>query len=233
MNGDRQRGFDWHGRRRGKKLRPGQLALIDKLLPKLRIANADRPDAAFAPGLDDIWLEIGFGGGEHLAAQAARRPDIGFIGCEPFITGVARLLSFIERDGLANIRILDDDARPLLDRLPDASIGRAYLLFADPWPKTRHHKRRFINDENLGRLARVLKDGAELRFASDHQGYVAWALEKAAHHPDFRWTAMSPRDWRSPPADWIATRYEDKALARGDAPSYLLFKRRARKAIDP
>jgi len=233
VNEARPRGFDWHGRRHGKKLRPGLQALVDTLLPKLRIDDGRQINAIFQANTKDVWLEIGFGGGEHLAEQAARNPDIGFIGCEPYINGVARLLSFVDRDGLENVRIVDDDDRPLLDQLPDASLGRAYLLFADPWPKARHNKRRFMNPENLDRLSRVMKDGAELVFASDHPGHVEWALEVALKHPDFHWTARQPNDWRIPPVDWVQTRYEKKALSNGIKSSYLLFERQPRTAINP
>ena len=177
---------------------------------------------------DQVWLEIGFGAGEHLAAQAKAHPQTGFIGCEPFINGVAKLLTSIQTYNLKNIRICDDDARPLLDVMDDRSIDRAFILFSDPWPKKRHHKRRFIIEENLNRLARVLKDNAELRFASDHYGFVSWALEQFINHPAFSWNASSIRDWRIPPQDWVATRYEEKALARRVRPTYLLFKRLAR-----
>jgi len=172
-----------------------------------------------------VWLEIGFGGGEHLAAQAKIYPDIGFIGCEPFINGVAKLLAAIRDDNLKNIRICDDDARPLLDAMDGDCIERAFILYSDPWPKKRHNKRRFIVKENLDRLARVMKDGAQLHFASDHMDFVSWSLQHLIAHPDFAWQARSARDWRMPPADWVPTRYEEKALARGERPAYLLFTR--------
>ncbi len=222
---------DWHGRRLGKRLRPGQKRLLEQRLPAVRITAAD-PDPRFGDTMAEaprrVWLEIGFGGGEHLAAQAARHRDVGFIGCEPFINGVAKLLAAVRDEGLDNVRICDDDARPLLDALPEQSIDRAFVLFSDPWPKKRHNKRRFINGENLDRLARVLKDGAELRFASDHGDFVSWSLERLRAHPDFVWTARRAADWRRPPEDWVSTRYEEKALARGIKPSYLLFRRRPR-----
>jgi len=175
-----------------------------------------------------LWLEIGFGGGEHLAAQARAHPDIGFIGAEPFINGVAKLLSAISDGALQNIRICDDDARPLLDAMAENSVDRAFVLFSDPWPKRRQNKRRFIVKENLDRLARVMKDGAELRFASDHMGFVSWSLQALIEHPCFSWNARRANDWRIPPEDWQPTRYEEKALARGERPAYLLFSRLAR-----
>ncbi len=224
-------GFDWHGRRLGKRLRPGQKELLEKRLPEIRL-SADSPDPHFDKTMSSppgqVWLEIGFGGGEHLAAQAAAHPDIGFIGCEPFINGVAKLLAAIRDEGLKNVRICDDDARPLLDSMADSSVDRVFVLYSDPWPKKRHHKRRFIVKENLDRLARIMKDGAELRFASDHMGFVSWALTHLIAHPSFAWTARSASDWREPPDDWVPTRYEEKALARGERPAYLLFTRRPR-----
>lgn len=222
---------DWHGRRHGKKLRPGLKRLVEQQLPQLRV-TAQNPDPCFTKTMghdpERVWLEIGFGGGEHLAAQAQAHPDIGFIGAEPFINGVAKLLSAMHEDGLVNIRICDDDARPLLEAMPDQSIERVFVLFSDPWPKTRQNKRRFIVEENLDRLARIMKDGAQLRFASDHMGFVAWSLQRLLDHPCFTWSARSAQDWRTPPADWQATRYEQKALARGERPVYLLFDRLAR-----
>jgi tRNA (guanine-N7-)-methyltransferase len=173
-------------------------------------------------------LEIGFGGGEHLAAQAAAHPAVTLLGCETFVNGIASLLTHVEAHRLGNVHIFPDDAGLLLRKLPDASIGRIFLPFLDPWPKTRHHKRRFVQRHSLDALARVLEDGAELRFASDHPGYVAWMLELALEHPSFAWTARGPEDWRLRPADAAATRYETKALARGARCYYLRFLRRPR-----
>ena len=220
----------WYGRRRGHKLRPGRQALMKSLLPRLRLklppagATLD-PAGAFDFSVSEVRLEIGFGAGEHLAAQAGARPDIGFIGCEPFVNGVAGLLSRIESEGLTNVRVFDDDARKLLPCLPEASIGRIYALFTDPWPKKRHHRRRFISDQTVGELARALADGGELRLASDHMGYVEWMQERVARHPDFDWPAQSKGDWTDPPADWAETRYERKAKKQGLKPVYLRFLR--------
>ena len=186
--------------------------------------------ALFGRPMAEVWLEIGFGGGEHLAAQARAHPEIGLIGCEPYVNGVASLLAHMQRDGLTNIRIFDDDARLLLGSLADASIGRAFLLFSDPWPKKRHHKRRFISRESLDTLARLLKDGAELRFASDHMGYVRWTLELATRHPCFGWLAGSKQDWLQRPAGGIETRYEAKASAAGAVCVHLAFERLKRRA---
>jgi tRNA (guanine-N7-)-methyltransferase len=221
----------FRGRRKGRALRPGRQRLLDKLLPHLKIdlsAESVDPAGLFACAPRDVWLEVGFGGGEHLAEQARTHPDTGMIGCEPFINGVAKLLSEIDRDRLDNIRIHPDDARDLIDRLPDASIGRAFVLFADPWPKARHSDRRFIGPENLDRLARVMKDGAELRIASDQMPLIRWMLFHTTRHPDFEWSARGPQDWRSRPADWPATRYEAKAVAKGIHCIYLTFHRRTR-----
>ena len=181
----------WHGRRRGHALRKGRQTLIEKLLPRLRMpaaVGAAPTDLAplFPKTVEDVWLEVGFGAGEHLLEQARLHPAVGMIGCEPFVNGVAALLAGVERDGLSNVRVFDDDARLLLPRLPDAAIGRVFVLFADPWPKKRHHKRRFLAEENLDALAQVMKDDAELRFASDHMEFVRWTLDKVTRHPAFR-----------------------------------------------
>jgi len=178
------------------------------------------------------WLEIGFGGGEHLAMQAVRHPEVGFIGAEVFVNGVASLLGHIERLGLANIRIHAADVRPLLARLPLGALERAFLLFPDPWPKARHARRRFISGENLDLLARILEPGGELRIATDDSGYLAWTLQQLSIRSDFEGPAGSPENWRLRPADWPETRYEEKAIAAGRAPVYLRFRRRSAMA-DP
>lgn len=175
--------------------------------------------------IEDVWLEIGFGAGEHLLWQAERNPQVGLIGAEPFINGVAKLLSKLAAEPLRNnIRLHTGDARDIIAALPDESLGRVFILFPDPWPKTRHHKRRFIQMEMLDELARVMKKGAELRFASDDKTYVAYALERLMAHDKFQWTASCAEDWRSRPADWPPTRYEIKAI-RG-VPVFLRFKRK-------
>ena len=222
------------GRRHGKRLTRARAELLESLLPKLRVSlpvagGAMDPKTLFSTPPDDVWLEIGFGAGEHLAAQARARGDVGFIGCEPFINGLAALLGEIEKDNLANVRVLDDDARLLLDALPDGCLGRVFILFPDPWPKARHWKRRIFSTETLDRLARVMKAGAELRFATDHMapdgGYLRWALGVGVAHPGFEWTAEGPSDWRGRPPDWVETRYERKALGQGLAPVCLCFRR--------
>ncbi|MEQ8229129.1 MAG: tRNA (guanine(46)-N(7))-methyltransferase TrmB [Rhodospirillales bacterium] len=218
----------FYGRRRGKKLRPGRRALIEDLLPKLRVPSGGGPlDPAglFDPAVSDVWLEVGFGAGEHLAAQAAAHPDIGFIGCEPFVNGVAALLAQIHAQNLGNVRLHDDDARLLLPNIASGSIGRFYLLYSDPWPKTRHWNRRFVQTDTLDQIARILKPGGLFRFATDHMGHARWALGLAANHPGLQWTAREPQDWRERWADGYATRYEEKGLA-GPTPVYLEFCRR-------
>jgi len=216
------------GRRKGHPLSQRQTALIANLLPRLLLdlaAPIADVAALFAVPVSEAWLEIGFGGGEHLAWQAARHPRIGFIGCEPFINGVAKLLAEIERQDLANIRIHDGGAGEVLDWLPDSAIGRAFLLHPDPWPKKRHWKRRFVTAENLDRLARVMAPGAELMIASDWPDYVDWMLRRLTAHPDFAWTARCAEDWRGRPADWPETRYEAKAVRQGRRPIFLRFLR--------
>jgi len=229
-----QRRRTLHGRRRGKPLRPGRQRLLETLLPTLRYSpgaaapGSLEPAGLFSPTVSDVWLEIGFGGGEHLAAQATANPDVGLLGAEPFRNGVARLLGHIDSHGLGNVRIVEDDATPLLQELAAASIGRAFLLFPDPWPKRRHHKRRFVNPGNVAELARVLRDGALWRIATDDMDYCRWILAALTDAADFEWLARRPTDWRQRPADWPATRYEAKALAAGRRPAYLSFRRRAR-----
>ena len=213
-----------YGRIKARPIKPRQAALLDSLLPRLRAPAEPFDPGALAPEAKAVWVEIGFGGGEHLAAQAARHPDVLIIGAEPFQNGVASALRHIDEQQLANVRIQDGDARELLARLPDASVTRAFILFPDPWPKTRHHKRRLVNAETIAELARVLQPGGRLRFASDVAHYVDWALERILANPAFRWTAEQAADWRTPPADHVTTRYEEKRL--GDcAPVFLDFER--------
>lgn len=216
MSGGRQK-FQFYGRRKGHALRRHHLQLVETLLPRLRIA-LDRPLADFA---GPVWLEIGFGGGEHLAHQAACHPDIGFIGAEPFVNGVAKLLAQIEAKQLANIRIHDGDARYVLESLPDAGLERVYLLYPDPWPKARHNKRRFVGSANLAQIHRVLKPGGLFLFASDIADYVAWTRSHVADHGGF----VEEGDGTEPFADWVETRYEAKARREGRQPAYLQFRK--------
>jgi tRNA (guanine-N7-)-methyltransferase len=231
---DCKRAPRFYGRRKGHRLRAGRRRLAEETLPRLRLPASLPGDliGLFPGQVSDVWMEIGFGGGEHLIHQAETHPDIGFIGCEPFINGVARLLAEAEQRGLGNIRVHDDDARPLLPRMPAASVGRVFLLFSDPWPKSRHHKRRFVNGETLDQLARILKPGAEFRFASDDAGYVRWTLAAVLAHPDFQWTAAGPVDWRNRSDDAIPTRYEMKASAAGRQCIHLCFNRKDRDRAD-
>lgn len=224
-----------YGRRSGPRLRPGRKRLLDELLPRLSIALPESgrldPRALFARPVAGVWLEIGFGGGEHLEARAAERPDIGFIGVEPFLAGVARLLAAIEARGLENVRILVDDARLLLRVLPDASLVGIDVLFPDPWPKARHHKRRIVAPATLAEMARVLEPGGELRLATDDPGYARWMLAAIRGEPRLEWLAERAADWRTPWADRPTTRYEAKALAAGRRPVYLSCRRRSEARI--
>ncbi len=207
-----------YGRRRARPLRPGQRQLQQELLPRLTIdlpqAGPLDPRSLFPMPVREVWLEIGFGAGEHLAEQAEHHPEIGFIGCEVFEDGIVRLHT--------------DDARLLLAALPPRSIGRVFILFPDPWPKRRHHKRRLVAPATLDLLGAAMSDGAELRLATDDRDYLAWMLEHTIAHPDFAWLARRPADWRERPKDWPATRYEAKARAAGRTPAFLRFQRRPR-----
>jgi tRNA (guanine-N7-)-methyltransferase len=204
---------------------------LERLLPRLQVIPADyangtlEPRGLFETAVRGVWLEIGFGAGEHLAAMAKAHPDVGFIGCEPFINGVARLLVEVEQNGLDNVRIVVDDAGLLLDCLATDSIDRAFLLFPDPWPKRRHNKRRFIGPNNIAAMARVLVTGAHWRMATDHRDYCRWMLDHMTTAPDFGWLARRPGDWRIRPEDWPPTRYESKGIEAGRPPVFLSFER--------
>ncbi len=216
------------GRRRGRNPTPRQAHLLDSLLPELLLPEAAEPLSPHAifPGMRELWMEIGFGGGEHLAAQAAAHPDIGFIGCEPFRDGVVKLLSAVEEHKLNNIRLWADDARPLMERMPDACLSRLYLLFPDPWPKARHHKRRIVNPRMLDAAARLLRPGGEWRIVTDHAEYAEWILLHLTRDNRFEWMANNADDFTQPPDDWVITRYQQKAQAEGRAPLFLFFRRR-------
>ena len=217
---DAERRFRFYGRRKGKTLRPHHAKLIAELLPQLEFDPA-RFDFAGEP----VRLEIGFGGGEHLAHQAQLHPDIAFIGAEPFVNGIAKLLAFIEANGLRNISVHAGDVRELFDLLPAQSLERIYLLYPDPWPKARHHRRRLVSQENLGHFHRLLKPGGLFLFASDIEHYVQWTLFEMRKAQGFTWLAATAADWREPFPDWVETRYEAKAKREGRAPSYLTFRR--------
>lgn len=224
---------NFYGRLKGKALKKSQRTYLDEDLEALSPgpvswdANPERAplDLAGLFGERPVWLEVGFGGGEHLVHQAQQNPDVGIIGCEPYINGVAMLLGKIRRAGVGNLAIHPGDARDLFDVLPDASIARAFLLYPDPWPKTRHHRRRFVTEEHLAPLARVLKPGAIFRVATDIEDYVRQTLEEVPRQ-GFEWLAERPSDWREPWEDWLPTRYEKKALREGRVPHYLTFRKK-------
>ncbi|HEY3917385.1 MAG TPA: tRNA (guanine(46)-N(7))-methyltransferase TrmB [Stellaceae bacterium] len=217
-----------YGRRRGRALRAGQRALVETLLPQLRFALPAGgapldPRHLFGSAVREIWFEIGFGGGEHLAFQAATHSDCGHIGSEVFEPGIARLLAEIDSRKLGNVRLFVDDARLLIAALAPQSLDRAFVLFPDPWPKERHKKRRIVSRETLDALAAALRDGAELRVATDDADYAQWIDERLAAHADFVALDPVPR-----PADWPATRYEQKAAAQGRPARLFFYRRRAR-----
>lgn len=221
-----------YGRRRARKLTPNKASLMDTLLPRIAVQlqpgslYENNTPLALAQNNSQIWLEIGFGGGEHLLEQAIRHPDVLCIGCEPFIDGVAKLVEDIDEHKLENIRILPEDARLLLEALPDNSLDRVFILFPDPWPKIRHQKRRIVSQQTLDILERVLKPGGELRLATDHVDYAMWMLAQVLEHQGFEWQAERNVDWKTAPSDWVPTRYEQKTRAEGREPVYYLLKKK-------
>ncbi len=219
-----------YGRRKGKPLSPHRAGLMATLFRDRAIAIDAPPPADLAALFPNrpahVFLEIGFGGGEHLIAAASADRQAGFIGVEPYLNGMATAVAAIDAEGLANIRLFDGDAARLLDWLPAASLAAVDLLYPDPWPKKRHWKRRFVSAENLDRLARVLKQDGRFRFASDIPSYVEWTLAHTLRHPAFAWTAERADDWRLPFPGWSGTRYEAKALRQGRTPTYLTYARR-------
>jgi tRNA (guanine-N7-)-methyltransferase len=234
MSGDdedaasRERAF--FGRRKGHRLRPHQADLMAALLPRLAVV-LDRPPEKnlarlFSRPPEAVCLEIGFGGGENLIAQATATPSVGFIGCEPFVNGMAKILAWIEAGGIDNVMLYAGDAVDLLAWLPDASIVKVDLLYPDPWPKRRHWKRRFVQDRTVAMIARVTRPGGLFRFATDIPDYAAWTLERLLRSPDFVWTAERADDWRQPWSGFQGTRYEAKAKREGRVPCYLEFRRR-------
>ncbi|KGD86455.1 MULTISPECIES: tRNA (guanosine(46)-N7)-methyltransferase TrmB [Rhizobium/Agrobacterium group] len=217
------------GRRKGKPLRERQAEGMATLLPALKLdlqapAPARLSDLFLVP-VDELRLEIGFGGGEHLIHRAQESPRTGFIGVEPFVNSMAKLLSRVDQLGLKNIRVYDDDATQVLDWLPDASLDRVDLLYPDPWPKRKHWKRRFVSEVNLDRFHRVLKPGGLFCFASDIDTYVNWTLIHCRDHGGFQWLAEQSSDWLTPFAGWPGTRYENKARREGRSSAYLTFRR--------
>lgn len=234
---ERDHGTPWrnfYGRRHGKTLRKGQKELLTTRLAELApkgVGWEENPDRnpidlkALFPGAREIWLEIGFGGGEHMLAMAAAHPGIGIIGCEVYINGVAMLLSGIERAGVHNLMIHPGDARELMDVMSGESVTQVFLLYPDPWPKKRHHKRRFVNPENLDQLVRIMAPGAALRIATDIGDYARHVIEALSRDRRFVWLADRPADWRAPWEGWPGTRYEAKAVREGRKGHYLSFRR--------
>jgi tRNA (guanine-N7-)-methyltransferase len=213
-----------YGRIKSRSLKPRQARLMQTLAPALALPEGPFDPRALLPGAREVWLEAGFGAGEHLTTQAARRPDTLFLGAEPFVNGVAACLAHIDDAALANVRVHGGDVRELMSRLPAGSIDRLYVLFPDPWPKTRHKKRRLVEAGFIAEAARLMRPGAVLRFATDWADYADWTLRRFLASPQFRWTAERADDWRRPWADHVATRYEAKRL--GDcSPIWLEFER--------
>ena len=218
------------GRRKGHALRPRQKALFETLLPRLAIdTDVGAPSdlrILFPVKIEEIRLEIGFGGGEHLLAQAAAHPGIGFIGSDAFVNAIAKTLAGIEERQLVNVRLHFGDAAHLIDWLSSSALTRLDLLYPDPWPKKRHWKRRFVQDASLDQIARVLRPGGEFRFATDIPDYAAWTLERVLRSPAFAWTAEKADDWRKPWTGFGGTRYEAKAMREARTPAYFIFRKR-------
>ncbi len=228
MESEEHQAHAFFGRRKGHRLRKRQAELIETLLPRLAIdlgrpAPAD-PTALFPTAVSDVQLEIGFGGGENLIAQAAARPQTGFIGVEPFVNGMAKALAAIESANLQNIRLHFDDATSLMAWLPDASLARIGLIHPDPWPKRRHWKRRFVQDTTIARLARILRRDGELRFVTDIADYAAWTLQRFIRSTEFEWTAQCADDWRTAWPDFTRTRYHAKAAREDRSSCFLIFR---------
>jgi len=232
----------FYGRRKGKTLRNRRLNAFEDVLPEIEIhlpssslsplrgTEGDEgvsvpPTSFFPPSVKEVWMEIGFGDGKHLLHQALNNPDIGFIGCEPFINGIAALCADIKDNNVKNIRIWPDDARLLMSRINGASIGKLFLLNSDPWPKKKHAKRRFVQQETLDEIHRLLKQNALFRMSSDHPVLAAWQLEKAYFHGGFAWQAECAADWLSRPADLPETRYQQKGATQGRPTVFLDFRK--------
>ncbi len=228
MSGDPPDQF--YGRRKGRPLRPQQAALLRSQMEKWGVkppAGVFNPTALFRPIPDALWLEIGFGNGEHLVWQASANPNMGLIGCEPFINGLAQCCVRIAENALSNIRLYDGDARRIVTALAPGILDRVFILFPDPWPKRRHHKRRIIDRILLGHLARALKPGRDIRLATDDPDYAEWMLFEASKVDGISWTACGPEDWRHKPDDWPPTRYEAKARSAGRAVYFLVLRKTA------
>lgn len=228
---------NFYGRFKGHTLRGSQQVYLEEDLEKLSPGAVDWETNPERDNLDlkglfgdkPLWLEIGFGGGEHLVHQAVENPQVGLIGCEPYINGVAMLLGKIREANVPNLRVHAGDARDLFDVLPAGSVSKVFLNYPDPWPKKRHHRRRFVTPEHLEALAEVMHTGAELRVATDIEDYVRQTLEEVPR-AGFEWTAERSVDWKTPWSDWISTRYEQKALREGRVPHYLTFIRNSARA---
>jgi tRNA (guanine-N7-)-methyltransferase len=212
------------GRIKARPIKPRQAALMTSLLPDIGLPDGPVDPLAIKPDAEAVWLEIGFGGGEHLAAQAARHPGALFIGAEPFLNGVASALRHVDEQGLTNARLVAGDGREVMSRLPDGCLARLIVLFPDPWPKTRHHKRRLVQADFLAEAARLLQPAGRFRFATDWADYADWTLEHAAREPRLRWLADRAADWKTAPADHVTTRYETKRLGDCD-PIWLEYER--------
>ena len=231
VEGRRSRATEaFFGRRKGRPMSPFQQVALDQGLRRYAV-DLDAPSPSdltslFEADVADVRLEIGFGGGEHLLHEAAAYPGTGFIGVEPFVNSMAKLMGVLAEAPLGNLRVHDDDATQLLDWLPDASLSGIDLLYPDPWPKKKHWKRRFVSPENLGRFARVMKSGGRFRFASDIDTYINWTLLACREQGEFLWQAQDARDWDTPYPGWPGTRYEAKALREKRRPCYLTFRRR-------
>jgi tRNA (guanine-N7-)-methyltransferase len=231
----------FYGRRQGRKIRKAKSGLLERFLPQTAIEKGKTiTKDIFGTKIDEIYLEIGFGNGEHIAGQSQKHHNIGFIGAEVFKNGVANLLTLmtgikensnmpeeinILSDRVDNVRIWSDDVRILFSQIPDGLLSKVFLLFPDPWPKKRHASRRFINPDNLKEIARMLKKGGILRVATDHKVYKGWTLRRLHEDPNFKWTAKTSDDWRNPPADWFETKYQRKAIREGRKPVFLDFER--------
>jgi len=223
---------NFYGRIKGKALNAAQDRYLEEDLPRLSVAGITREENPERTPLDmqelaggrPLWLEIGFGGGEHLVHQALQNPDVQFLGVEPYVNGVAMLLGKMRKAGVRNIKLHMGDARNLMDVLPDEAVSKAFLLYPDPWPKQRHHRRRFVTPEHLIPLNRCLKTGTKFRVATDVEDYVRQTLQEVPK-AGFDWLAEGPKDWRAPWGDWISTRYEKKALREDRTPHYMTFRK--------
>ncbi|MFO1242582.1 MAG: tRNA (guanosine(46)-N7)-methyltransferase TrmB [Rickettsiales bacterium] len=217
-----------YGRRKARKLRPAKAKLVDEVFARylftLQEGGVMTP-SSLLPGKSSYRLEIGFGDGGHLAYQAKQHPEVGFIGAEPFLNGVAALVEKAEEDSLGNIRVFHDDVRLLLQALPDRSLERVDILFPDPWPKARHKKRRLVQPALIDMMARIIKPNGLLRLASDDTDYITWMLLCLKDHPEFSWTANEAKDWKEPPVDWIQTKYQKKAAGEGRYSTFLEYRR--------